>query len=843
MTESETRGSSGRSWLRLADRRIRTKLALILVLPLLAVLVLAGVGVASAVSTAAETDRARTLVGLGGSASGLVEALQRERSSAAVVFSQAGAVGAVEAFGQRVVASDVAATAFRRRAAGVSTPPSAIRAVLDRVAAGLGGLGLVRQQVMVAPDAVGSVVAFRYRALIAEVLAFRQGLARLGVSESTSRRIRAAAGLSEAVEALSRSQVTVARNLGVGRLTPAAQREIVAADTAHAEAVQSFAELAPPGWREWLNTRVRGPQVVVAERLYGVVTRAQPGEALEVGTDVAGWVAVCESHLDLLRQVVFQIDADLVAVVTGERDSRRTAIGVQAGLVGGVLLAVVAVAWWVARHLGRSLVELRARAEYLAGTRLPELIAAVEAAASDPAAPEDSARVEVLAARAVEGVGVPGRDEVGQVAEAFGQVAGSAVRLAGQQALLRVGISSMLVALSRRLQRRADAMMVSLDALERDESDPDRLGKLFELDHVAALIRRLIANLQVLAGGRAGLPRPGVVELTDLLRAAYGEVDDYPRITLAEVDQRVSVDGEAAEEITHLLAELLDNAVRFSPPERPVTVTARGVADRVCLQIADAGPGMSRDQLAEVYDRLEHPGQLHRDATRRMGIPVVAAIAARLGIRIDYRSRLGEGTRVDLILPAHLINASQPERRQSADDTQRLPAVPPGGLVPDGPPDWPPPGGPAVSPGGAGTPAPAETPVPAPTLGADPAVGPARAEQPPLIFEELRRQARHGWFATPEAAPGGRGGQPPAVAGWVTPSAAQPAVPVGTTASGLPRRHPGQRTLLPTIPSGPPAGVVRRDPNEVRRRTGGFQRGRATAQYQPINPSMKEPIR
>ena len=95
----------------------------------------------------------------------------------------------------------------------------------------------------------------------------------------------------------------------------------------------------------------------------------------------------------------------------------------------------------------------------------------------------------------------------------------SAVRIAGEQAALRAGVGAILVSLSRRLQLRTDTVMINLDGLERDEQDPDRLKKLFDLDHVATVIRRLIFNLQVLAGGRGGRARDGAVRLTDLLRA------------------------------------------------------------------------------------------------------------------------------------------------------------------------------------------------------------------------------------------------------------------------------------------------------------------------------------
>lgn len=480
---------SERRWWHLRDRRIRGKLAVILALPLVAVVLLAGLIAAGAVSQAVQADQARRLVGLGGAAGELVDRLQQERAAAALVFARGGGATAEREYRERVAATEVAAGRFSAAVRGVRLP-TGLDAVMARVEVQVSGLAVLRQQVQGAPDVAASLVVFRYRAVVADLLAYRQGLSQVGVDAATANDLRAAAALSEAIESLGLMQVAVVRSVDAGVLTPAAQQEVVAADAGFAEAMQAFRGLAPAGWQARLNARVGGEEVVAAERLQGVVVRAGPDAPLRLGVDAGQWVAAVATRMELMHTVERELDAELLAEVTGQRDALRRGIGGLGAVVLAGLVLMVGIGWWVTRSLAGSLTRLRAGAEVVAGVRLPRMVAQLDAGSTDPAA------VRRLMAQAAEPIRVDGRDEVGQVAAAFNSVAASAVRIAGEQAALRTSVAGIFESLSRRLQQRSDRMIASLDTLERDEQDPNRLAQLFELDHVATLIRRMIVGLQ-----------------------------------------------------------------------------------------------------------------------------------------------------------------------------------------------------------------------------------------------------------------------------------------------------------------------------------------------------------
>jgi Nitrate and nitrite sensing len=334
----ERRPRLRRRWLR--DRRIRTKLGLILLLPVLAIVALTGVSVASAAKRAADAGQARQLVAAGGAAARLAAQLQRERAAAALVFAESNSVSAVAGYRQQGEATDRLVAAFEAGLDGIGLPDN-LRPLLVRVRDDLAGLAALRQKVAAAPDAVLSVVAFRYRAVIADLIGYRQALGQVGVSSSTANELRAAAALSQGIESLGQLQVAAVRVLAAGRLTPAGQQEIVAADTGVTEALQTFTDLSPPDWPAVLNSRIGGgPQILRAERLQGVVTRAQPGTGLELDTDARGWSTAMGARLDVMHAVEADLDGRLLAAVTTERDAERRTI-VTASAVVATLLAIV----------------------------------------------------------------------------------------------------------------------------------------------------------------------------------------------------------------------------------------------------------------------------------------------------------------------------------------------------------------------------------------------------------------------------------------------------------------------------------------------------------------------
>jgi signal transduction histidine kinase len=287
------------------------------------------------------------------------------------------------------------------------------------------------------------------------------------------------------------------------------------------------------------------------------------------------------------------VHADAVAVVQAADANARVALG-EAGVaaeenasnLAGInsvilmlgLLAAITVAVLVARALIRSLRVLRTSALDVAERRLPM---AVESMRSGEA-------MDV----AVDPVPIDTRDEVGQVARAFDAVHGQAVRLAADQAALQTNVSSMFVNLSRRSQALVERQLQLIEQLESNEQDADQLANLFQLDHLATRMRRNSENLLVLAGTDLAKRNTAPVPMVDVLRAAVSEIEQYQRIVV-QAPPSASIVGRAASDLVHLLAELLDNATNFSPPDSQVVMsTTRTTDGSLLVEIADRGVGM-----------------------------------------------------------------------------------------------------------------------------------------------------------------------------------------------------------------------------------------------------------
>jgi signal transduction histidine kinase len=785
-------GHQGRWGWRLSDRRIRTKLALFLALPIVAILLLTGVSVTSAAGGAVRAEQARALVALSGIAGEVAWALQRERAEAALVFAAGGGTPRLDAYRQQIRAAAGVIDRYRQQRASLH-PPTGFASMLRRIDGELTDLPLLRERVQSAADVTTSAVVFRYRAVVADLLTFRLTVSQVGVEAQTAGRLRAAATLSQAIESLGLAQTAVVRTLAAEQLSPAGQQEIIAATTAMASALEDFRELAPAAWRSRLTAVVAGGTVAEAERLVDIMTRAQPGVPPTLGVDAVGWVRVVAGEMDLMHTVERGIDGELRAAVAGQRDALRRTMATVGALVGAGLLVMMVVGGVVTRSLTRSLEGLRVGAEHVATTQLPELVARLDVEDVDLAA------VDALVAQAAHAIPVRGGDEIGRVAAAFNTVGLRAVQVAAEQAKLRAEIRKIYMSLSRRLQRRVDTLIGHLDQLQRDEVDATRLAQLFDLDHIATLLRRLIADLQVLAGGRVGQPQAGAVALVDVFRAAQGEIEQYRRVEFGAVDAEVHIGGAAAEEFSHLLAALLDNATRFSPPNTPVTVEGRRVGDQLHVQITDVGAGMDQAQLTTVRARLTQPRLLDHDAARQMGLPVVAAIAARLRIAVEIRSAPKAGTRVNLTVPASIMAPPRQTPTPAAEavdaPTAALPvlgAAPPAGT----PPPWPLPTQPATPP-----------------------------PEPPRIYLELQ----NAWF-TDRTRPGAT--TPGVAAGWQEAATAAAALDLqadlaAQTVTGLPVRRPGAFVVPPTPAVNHPVASPVRSSQRLRERMSAFQQGMA----------------
>jgi signal transduction histidine kinase len=250
-------------------------------------------------------------------------------------------------------------------------------------------------------------------------------------------------------------------------------------------------------------------------------------------------------------------------------------------------------------------------------------------------------------------------EEVGQVAHAVDELHEQAVFLAGEQARLQLQVGDMFETLSRRSRSLVDQQLGLIDRLERDEEDPERLEDLFKLDHLAARMRRNGANLLVLAGSRVPREQADPVPVAALVNAASSEVEDYTRVVTETVPESEVV-GAVAGDLVHLLAELLDNALRYSPPTSEVRVSAVHTGNGgLVIEVSDLGLGMTDADLRVSNTRLQSGGEVNPYTARHMGLFVVGRLAAQHGLVVRLRSTVAaepnSGTTAGVFIPAQLL--------------------------------------------------------------------------------------------------------------------------------------------------------------------------------------------
>ncbi|MBC7302542.1 MAG: sensor histidine kinase [Nocardia sp.] len=353
-------------------------------------------------------------------------------------------------------------------------------------------------------------------------------------------------------------------------------------------------------------------------------------------------------------------DAHVIAREQGERDTGRA-------LLGGALVALAAVtAFLIALMMANRFIARMHRLRHdtleLADERLPEVMRRVSAGETVEGTVQGS-RLDF------------GTDELGQVAEAFNRAHVAAMSAAVAEAQTKAGISTVFVDIAHRSQVVVHRQLALLDRAERDESNADQLDLLFQLDHLATRARRNAENLIILGGEQPGRRWRHPVPLLELVRGAIAESLDYTRIVAKQLPQ-VRIAGHAVADVIHLLAELMDNATAFSPPETQVVVSGIVVGRGVAVEITDQGLGMPEAETAERNAMLADPPAFSVGAlsgTSRLGLFVVATLAGRHGIVVRLSESVYGGIRVVVLIPSALAEAADPESAISG----QFPAVAP----------------------------------------------------------------------------------------------------------------------------------------------------------------------
>ncbi len=327
-----------------------------------------------------------------------------------------------------------------------------------------------------------------------------------------------------------------------------------------------------------------------------------------------------------------------------------------------VVLAALAI-WLVSRSITRPLRSLTRQAKDMAEERLPDAVLDI---LETPLG--DDVRVPEVAP-----VSVRTRDEVADVAVALNTVQDTALDLAVEQAVLRRNIADSFVNLGRRNQNLLGRQLDFITELETNETDPDTLANLFRLDHLATRMRRNAESLLVLAGIEPPRKWAGPVRLTDVIRAALGEVEDYQRVTVRGVEPATII-GSAAADLAHLLAELIENALVFSPPDQTVDIRGRNRPDSYrsrpdssddpardlyepgyTLAIIDSGLGMPPNDVTSANRRLAGAESFTIAPSKYLGHYVAGNLAARHNISVHLDNSPGNGITATINLPPTLL--------------------------------------------------------------------------------------------------------------------------------------------------------------------------------------------
>ncbi|WP_329436244.1 MULTISPECIES: ATP-binding protein [unclassified Streptomyces] len=425
-----------------------------------------------------------------------------------------------------------------------------------------------------------------------------------------------------------------------------------AVDTRRTLAESAVADLPAPqrtAWRHLVEGSAYGDVHAVEDKALA----ARPGSAALAAAPALTWDSAHTTVQNRFRSI--ETDAARTAGVRADPITRGLLTPAGAAVLFGLL--AVAASLVISVRIGRGLVieliSLRNRALEIARRKLPQAMRKLRAG-------------EEIDVSAEAPEGPPAEDEIGQVAEALGTVHRAALRAAAERAELASGISGVFVNLARRSQVLVHRQLGLLDAMERRAEDPNELSDLFRLDHLTTRMRRHAESLIILSGAAPGRAWRTPVSLTNVVRAAVSEVEDYARVEVRQLPG-ASVQGAAVADLTHLLAELVENAAQFSPPHTKVRVSGEPVGNGYALEIEDRGLGMGKETLTEANNRIAHSEALDLFDSDRLGLFVVSRLAHRHGIKVHLRTSPYGGTTTVVLLPTPLLHAGTPER---ADTTQ-----------------------------------------------------------------------------------------------------------------------------------------------------------------------------
>jgi signal transduction histidine kinase len=657
---------------------IRSKLVVTLIGPLLVLAVLALVGIRTNQAESARADRSNAFARLAAGLAPLVHELQGERSlSLGYIDSRRGRWGAQLA-GQRRTVDRVAAE-YR---AGAERLEGDDQQLAEKIQYGLNELGRLPEQrqaidsapikradLAVKPELeqheeegehnIGAATAEghgplntpgaaleQYTDTINDLLDINTEIAPGSDDEGLLKAVAASVALARAKDFADLQRGLLQNVFAAGRFGANEYGKLSALVAAESVYTAQFDNAATPEQHELLEQTVTGAEV---ERAKGYVETALAGEdEPKLGVEAPEWFAATTVKQDRLRAVEQRLSTDVIAISAAVRQAADRRALLSSLLLAGTLVLAVALALITARSLIRPLGRLEEAAVGTAG-RLPGVVQRLE----------DGEQVD-LATESAPPIAVRSRDEIGRLAQAFNTVHRVAVQEAGREAALRRSVGEMFLNLARRSQSLIERQLEVIDEVERGGTEADVRGGMAELDHLATRMRRNAENLIILSGSEPARRWRGPIALSEVIRAAIGEVKEHTRVEVLPLDQ-VELAGHAAADVMHLLAELIENAVTFSAPGTQALVAGQPLPAGYLIEIEDQGLGMSDEQLVRVNERLASPPDADFALAKMLGFFVVTQLAAKHGIRVQLRHSWYGGITALVLLPADVILRSTAE--------------------------------------------------------------------------------------------------------------------------------------------------------------------------------------
>ncbi|MFE5239214.1 MULTISPECIES: sensor histidine kinase [unclassified Streptomyces] len=437
-----------------------------------------------------------------------------------------------------------------------------------------------------------------------------------------------------------------------------------------------FDQAAGTPARDKLSSTVTGSDVTQAEKYLTRLTDRPELSDSDRATDPEKLEAALSARIDRMRGVESALGTAQVQRLEGLRDDDVTALELRLALLGGCLLIAIGVSTAVARTLTQPLAVLRIGAGRIAADpetaepvrytgrndEFAQVVRSINALHGKLHGLHHGVTGQLESLQTERGELIAGREALTlQRAELQVRVA----ELGGQLERLRNTVHHTFVNLSLRTLGLVERQLGVIEGLEEREQDPERLATLFKLDHMATVMRRHSENMLVLAGTEHGQGHASPIPLVDVLRAAVSEIERYERVTIQSLPPHAQVAGFAADDLSHLVAELLENATSFSPPDSHVELSGWLLeTGEVMLSVQDEGIGMSAVRMSELNARLADPasfeaGEQAADGAG-LGLQVTSLLAARHGVRVQLREQKGSGVTAVVVLPQALLPKAPP---------------------------------------------------------------------------------------------------------------------------------------------------------------------------------------